>query len=840
MKKLLSILLAVLLCLALVACDSGDVDWDDEETTNEVVTTEEIRETEVATEATTQTMAEAQVKPANELLIRLLQNELYGLGVNNSAYVPEIKVYADGTFTFYCNLYYGMITYSGKWEKQTADNADTYFFTVDAWIPLDEEPVAVTSADLPVNLFTLTQKHGQRIAQFNINSSAYFGMTYNNAYFDIVGGDVFATVEQKKTNGEVMGTFVSKFNQNDGTMYSFADVTHDGYVEMFATKQDGYACEFQVYTLDGNTPKLIYEGFSDNTTNGLRYYHLYSENLDEYILCAGFYYRQGSPLFYYYIFSLDEDGNEIMYAKNEYDAGKAVLENEEEILSEIRNEFNVYTSNLNGSIIGEQNGDVYPGAWEYSRFMKYTEIFDGQGISIKCSGLRVGKYSYTVEDGKATLVDYNYVGLTDETEAVVPREIDGYPVVAIERGVFEGHYRLKSIEIHENVLSIAEKAFDGCSSLEYIKCAASTAAEEYANAHGIAVKYIERLSSSDDEVTKETVEIAPTPVVWDDVTFENEYTSGDYRVGVADGKIMILDYYGSDSDIVVPDTIDGYPVLALGKEAFYYHKFITTVTLPEGLEYIGESAFANCYNVGSLNIPNSVTHIGQMAFYCCESLKSVVIPSSVKVVGSHAFKLCYGVESLVISNGVEVIGDNAFANMNKLTSVEIPESVKSIGEYAFATSGYSEIHIPKNVSEIGIMVFFECSKLEKITVDAENKHFTTDENGVLYNKDMTKLVAFPNQLVSYTVPESVTEIPEYFFIQATALEKVELHAGITHIGSYAFRSCGALVEVTIHGNPTVGDFIFSGCEKLAVVKCAAGTYVESQAKAKGFNVEYIG
>ena len=445
-----------------------------------------------------------------------------------------------------------------------------------------------------------------------------------------------------------------------------------------------------------------------------------------------------------------------------------------------------------------------------------------------------------MEDGKATLVDYNYVGITDETEAVVPLEIDGYPVVAITKGVFGGHFLLKSIEIHENVVSIEEKSFDGCYDLEYIKCPASTAAEEYANAHGIAVQYIERLSTSDEPDVTEKEVITPEVTVWDDVKLETELTSGDFRIGIVSGKVMILDYYGSDSDIVVPDMLEGYPVRAIGEEAFYHHKFIKSITLPEGVEYLGKSAFANSYNVESINIPASVTHIGEMAFYSCEALKSIVIPSSVKVVGSHAFKFCSSVESLVISNGVEVISEHAFTNMPKLTSVEIPESVKVIGDYAFATCGYSEIHIPKNVREIGEMVFFECSKLQNITVDADNEHFATDENGVLYNKDMTKLVAFPNLLATYTVPESVTEIPAYFFMQATALQSIVLHAGITSIGDYAFRSCYELTEVTVYGNPTVGDYIFSSCEKLAAVKCAAGTYVESQAKAKGFNVEYIG
>ena len=162
-------------------------------------------------------------------------------------------------------------------------------------------------------------------------------------------------------------------------------------------------------------------------------------------------------------------------------------------------------------------------------------------------------------------------------------------------------------------------------------------------------------------------------------------------------------------------------------------------------------------------------------------------------------------------------------------TVELPEGLEILGCDAFCDcSNLKTVVIHGNVHTIGARSFNNCSALESVVI--------SEGVEVIEQEAFCGCYALKNLVI----PESVTEIPAYFFMQATALQSIVLHAGITSIGDYAFRSCYELTEVTVYGNPTVGDYIFSSCEKLAAVKCAAGTYVESQAKAKGFNVEYIG
>ena len=123
---------------------------------------------------------------------------------------------------------------------------------------------------------------------------------------------------------------------------------------------------------------------------------------------------------------------------------------------------------------------------------------------------------------------------------------------------------------------------------------------------------------------------------------------------------------------------------------------ITTANIPETVTYqgttysvtsIGDDAFynplSNCSSLTSVTIPNSVTSIGNSAFEGCCSLTSVTIPNSVTSIGNSAFNDCDSLTSVTIPNSVTSIGDAAFEGCSSLTSVTIPNSVTSIGNWAF-------------------------------------------------------------------------------------------------------------------------------------------------------------
>ena len=124
------------------------------------------------------------------------------------------------------------------------------------------------------------------------------------------------------------------------------------------------------------------------------------------------------------------------------------------------------------------------------------------------------------------------------------------------------------------------------------------------------------------------------------------------------------------------------------------------------------------------------------------------------------------IKNVVIEDGVTSIGEGVFEYCHQLVNITIPDSVTSIGAKAFLYCyNLTDITIPDSVTSIGEVAFFNCTGLTGITVDTNNKYYTNDSNGVLFNKDMTQIILYPakSDLTTYNIPESVTEISDGAF-----------------------------------------------------------------------------
>ena len=120
---------------------------------------------------------------------------------------------------------------------------------------------------------------------------------------------------------------------------------------------------------------------------------------------------------------------------------------------------------------------------------------------------------------------------------------------------------------------------------------------------------------------------------------------------------------------------------------------LTSITIPNSVTEIGNSAFYSCTGLTGITIPNSVTRIGRSAFAYCESLTSITIPNSVTEIGNSAFYSCTGLIGITIPNSVTKIGRSTFDSCTGLTSITIPNSVTKIGEGAFEDCGNLVVHL---------------------------------------------------------------------------------------------------------------------------------------------------
>ncbi len=165
-------------------------------------------------------------------------------------------------------------------------------------------------------------------------------------------------------------------------------------------------------------------------------------------------------------------------------------------------------------------------------------------------------------------------------------------------------------------------------------------------------------------------------------------------------------------------------------------------------------------------------------------------------------------------------------------SITIPDSVKAIARYAFLENkALTNISIPENIIEISDDAFRGCTSLTAINVAPENHAFSS-QDGVLYNKDLKKLIKCPEGKKEVTIPDSVTEIGDGAF-ECCTITSINLPQGLMEIGKAAFSDCNFLTDVKISENVTkIGDGAFARC--LALRSINIGSAVEEIGRALFF------
>ena len=151
--------------------------------------------------------------------------------------------------------------------------------------------------------------------------------------------------------------------------------------------------------------------------------------------------------------------------------------------------------------------------------------------------------------------------------------------------------------------------------------------------------------------------------------------------------------------------------------------------------------------------------------------------------------------------------------------IRIPYGVTKIGLACFfPCSKISSIEIPSSVTEISDCSFSDCTGLKEIVTDEKNPVFRS-EDGVLYSKDLSRLIAVPRCKDSIQIPESVIEIGDWAFYGCSNLTSVDIPNGVKMIGQYAFSGCTSLISVEIpNGVTKLGDSAFSDCTSLTYIE----------------------
>lgn len=362
-----------------------------------------------------------------------------------------------------------------------------------------------------------------------------------------------------------------------------------------------------------------------------------------------------------------------------------------------------------------------------------------------------------------------YVSGNELEDLVVPANI-----TTIQPGTFYGCESLKTIQLHNGISEISPYLFKGCTGLTNLTIP------------GHIKKIGYDAFANCTELKNVTIE------------------EGVVELG---GQVFL-----NDSNMVtisIPKSVG-----TIGSYAFYRCNSLNAVHI-EDLEswckvnfrvYNGET-YANPLHLGSslyigdkiqkdIEIPTSIEQINYLAFYGCGSIESVSFHDKVKEIGRQSFSFCPNLKKVYFSEGLKQIDASAFSNDSNLVSVEFPQTLLEIGPKAFyGCTSLKDVIIPSKVKSLGseydytcgYNVFAGCNSLNSIVVEEGNSIFDSRNNcNAIIETKSNKIIT---GCVETTIPDDITEIGNYAFLDISNLHYLSIPNNITRLGTRAFKNC---------------------------------------------------
>jgi hypothetical protein len=327
--------------------------------------------------------------------------------------------------------------------------------------------------------------------------------------------------------------------------------------------------------------------------------------------------------------------------------------------------------------------------------------------------------------------------------------------------------------------------------------------------------------------------------------------------------ITITGQSGPESDVTIPEQINGLPVTGIASMAFSYaHRPwpsppLTSIRIPATVTNIapfGEwSPFAYCtsltdFHVDSQNpvyssadgllfdktgstlllyplgrtgvctIPSSVTAIGERAFYKYDQLTELTIPNNVTDIGDSAFYECVRLTSLTIGSGLTSIRPDVFQRCFSLSDITFPDNITGIGERAFAEcSGLTNITIGKGVTEIRGGAFYHCDALTNVTISSAVTNIIG--TAFLYCQALKSINVHTNSKAYRSLDGVLFDKDQTTLVRWPAGKAATYRVpnGVTKIGPNAFQSCHGLTNITLPQSlADIGDYAFDGSNLSAI------------------------
>ena len=293
-----------------------------------------------------------------------------------------------------------------------------------------------------------------------------------------------------------------------------------------------------------------------------------------------------------------------------------------------------------------------------------------------------------------------------------------------------------------------------------------------------------------------------------------------------------------DVDIVIPSTVNGKPVLEIANSAFENNNNITSVYCGNRVTKIGKFAFRRCTRLKKVIIPDSVTSLCEESF-AWSGVTNLTMSDRITTMERAVFTMCPSLKSVKLPYSLTSISNQTFAGCSVLADVELSPNIVSISYHAFVETALKSIMLPASLESVDPTAF-ESTMLSSFEVDEQNPYLCSVD-GVLYSKDMSTLIAYPQARGAYTVPDGVKMIDTGAFFKITY--EVTLPDSTRTISEKAFfgHYQGHYTVNVKNGISFIDDFAFTCLEGRVTINFE-GTKEEWNAigKAECWYVPYEG